>query len=186
MTCPPTRLAVLCLLLPLAAGARDWQSVAAESELGFRAEAQGEAFDGRFGGFEVRLSFDPAALDAARLDVAIELDSVDSRNAERDEMLAEAEFFDSRREPRASYRARRFTALADGRFRADGELTLRGTTRPVALTFAWREEGATAQLDGGARIDRLEFAVGSGDWADPTLIAREVEVSTRVVLRAVD
>jgi polyisoprenoid-binding protein YceI len=172
------------LLLPALAGARDWQVDPGTSTLGFRAEAQGESFDARFGRFEARIRFDPAVPEAGRFEVEIALDSVDSRNSERDDLLAEAGFFDSRRSPRARWQAERIERLPDGRFRADGELTLRGVTRPVPLTFAWQPHADGATLAGGARIDRLAFGVGDGEWADPELIGREVEVVTTLDLRA--
>jgi polyisoprenoid-binding protein YceI len=179
-------LACSALLLPLCTLAGDWRVDPADSRLGFRAEAQGEAFDGRFTRFEARIRFDPGSLDDSRFEVDIALDSVDSRNSERDEMLAEPEFFNIRADASARYRAERFEALGDGRFRALGELTLRGVTRPVPLDFDWRAEAGSATLDGGAELDRLAFEVGGGDWADADVIAHAVRVTTRLVLRAVD
>jgi polyisoprenoid-binding protein YceI len=180
----PVICTIAALLLPLASTAAEWRVDPAESRLGFRAEAQGEAFDGRFARFEARIRFDPAALDAARFEVDIALDSVDSRNSERDEMLIEPEFFDVSAERSARYRATRFEALGDGRFRALGELTLRGVTRPVPLDFTWQAATGGATLEGSAELDRLAFEVGSGDWADADVIAHAVQVTTRLVLRA--
>jgi polyisoprenoid-binding protein YceI len=179
----PIRLLLGCLLLPAAALAADWQLVPDDSSLGFRAEAQGEHFDGRFQRFEATIRFDPQSLDAGRFEVAIALDAVDSQNSERDDMLAEPEFFDSRRQPQAHYRAERFDALGGNRYRASGELELRGARRPVALDFDWQADGDGAVLVGTARLDRLAFGIGSGEWEDTDLIAREVEVQTRLVLR---
>ncbi|HEY5612417.1 MAG TPA: polyisoprenoid-binding protein, partial [Lysobacter sp.] len=42
--------------------------------------------------------------------------------------------------------------------------------------------GARPVLTGKATLKRLDFGVGSGDWADTDLIPNEVAVSTRVVL----
>lgn len=176
------RTALLSLLLLAApAIAADWRTEA-DSRLGFTATAQGEAFQGVFKRFEARIRFDPAALEDSRFEVEIDLRSVDSRNAERDEMLADPAFFDSLARPQAQYVATRFTALEDGRFRADGELTLRGATRAVPLDFAWASEGDGATLDGEATLDRIAFGIGSGEWEDASAIAHEVRVRTRLVL----
>jgi polyisoprenoid-binding protein YceI len=179
-------LACTALSLPLAAIAAEWRVDSADSRLGFRAEAQGEAFEGRFIRFEARIRFDPDALDNSRFAVDIALDSVDSRNSERDEMLAEPEFFNVRADTTARYRAERFEARGDGRFRALGDLTLRGVTRPVPLDFEWRAGAGGATLDGRAELDRLAFDVGGGEWADAEVIAHPVQVTTRLVLVAVD
>jgi polyisoprenoid-binding protein YceI len=183
---PRLLLAISLCLFAGTADARDWAVQPDASMLGFTASAQGEVFDGRFTRFEPRIRFDPDALDDSRFEVAIALDSVDSRNSERDEALAEREFFDSVRRPDAHYTATRFIALDDGRFRADGRLSLRGIEHPVALTFRWEQADGHATLDGEATLDRLDFEVGSGDWADPAMIAREVSVHTRLKLQAAD
>jgi polyisoprenoid-binding protein YceI len=179
-------LALPLLLLPAFVDARDWTVDPDGSSLDFTAEAQGEPFDGRFARIDVRIRFDPAALDDSRFEVAIALDSVDSQNSERDEMLAEPEFFDSGRQPNARYIADAFVAEGGNAYRADGELELRGVRRPVALQFEWTTEGERARLVGSARLDRLAFGVGSGDWEDTDLIAREVTVRTQLVLQAAE
>ncbi len=173
------------VLLPERAIAVQWQSTG-DSRLGFRANAQGEGFEGRFTRFSARIDFAPDRLDASRFEVEIDLGSVDSQNSERDDMLADPAFFDSATQPTASYFADRFEATGDGRFRADGALTLRGITEPVALHFRWSEDGASARLTGEATLDRLRFRVGDGDWADPEAIAHEVTVMTSLELTAVD
>jgi polyisoprenoid-binding protein YceI len=173
------------LLLAGAASARDWSAQPDASTLIFTATVERDDFDGRFDRFAARIRFDPETLDG-RFEVDIALDSLDSQNSERDDMLAEPEFFDSRQQPRSQYLAERFERLDDGRFRADGALTLRGVTRPVPLLFRWQQDGDAASLDGEAVLDRLAFGVGLGDWADTDLIAREVRVRTRLQLRPAD
>jgi len=180
------RILLLALLatVPVSALAADWQT-APDSSLGFVASAQGERFEGRFGEFEARIRFAPETLDGAEFDVQISLASADTRNAERDELLPEADFFNVGKHPQARYRATRFEALGGDRFRALGELTLRDVTREVALDFSW-QTGADggARLEGEARLSRLAFGVGSGEWADTSVIADEVQVRTQLNLRA--
>ncbi len=163
------------------AAAADY-TAAAGSTLGFRGEAQGEAFDGRFARFDARIRFDPAALADARFAVEIPLATADSQNAERDDTLKGADFFAVDAHPLARYEASAFRDLGGGRFAADGQLTLRGTTRPVVLEFTWTP-GAAPVLEGRATLDRTAFGVGGGDWADPGTIAHAVQVSTRLVLQ---
>ncbi len=168
---------IVCAPLPAA----DW-SVQPGARLGFEATAQGETFHGEFKTFAASIRFDPADLDGARFEVDIDLGSVDSRNSERDEMLADAAFFDSGRQPKARYVAERFVALDDGRFRAEGVLTLRGVSQPVPLAFSWQVEGEGATLKGEATLDRIAFGVGGGEWSDAEVIGHQVRVSTELSL----
>lgn len=176
-------LACSTLLWSDSAAALDWQVDPAASTLEFRGESQGEAFDGRFVRFEADIRFNPDDLAGSRFDVRIALDSVDTQNAERDEMLVDPAFFDLGRQAQGRYVAERFSALGDGRFRADGVLALNGIEQPVPLEFDFVQKDGDATLDGRAVLDRLQFEVGHGDWADPDAIAREVQVHTRLVLR---
>ena len=177
------RLFAALLALPLCAAAADWTADPAASKLQFTGESQGEAFTGRFERFTPAIAFDPAALDGARFDVAIDVASANTDNEERDSQLGDAAFFDPEQHPQARYVASRFEAIDGGRFRANGELTLRGVTKPVALEFAWKQDGDTAQLTGDAVLNRLDFGVGGGEWEDPESIALEVKVRTELALK---
>ncbi len=175
------RIALFALLLPLSGIAADYHMDAAQSHLGFVGTVQGERFEGRFAAFTADIRFDPDALAESRFDVRIDLASADSRNEERDSALKGEDFFAVERLPQAHYHAERFRRLDDGRFVADGELTLRGITRPVSLGFRWTP-GNPATLDGEAELKRLDFAVGAGDWADEDTIANAVRVVTSLRL----
>lgn len=168
------------LLASSSAMAADWAALPG-STLGFTASFQGEAFEGRFGNFSPQISFDPAQLDKSRFDVRIDVGTANTSNDERDDTLRSADFFDSRKQPEARYVATRFRALGGNRFVADGVLTLHGVSKPVPLTFTWTA-GAKPVLDGQASLKRLDFAVGTGDWADTDLLPNEVRVKTRLLL----
>jgi len=150
------------------------------STLAFAGKYQGEVFTGRFPAFTTRLAFDPARLDAARLDVAIPLAGATTGNADYDGELLGASFFDVAKFPQARFTATRFRALGGNRYAADGSLSLRGTSKPVTLEFTWTP-GARPVLAGKATVSRLAFGVGGGDWADTALIPDAIAISTRVV-----
>lgn len=152
-----------------------------ESTLGFSASFQGESFDGKFARFTPQIRFDPTKLATSRFDVRIQLASANTRNDERDQMLRSSEFFDAAAKPEARFIATRFRALGGNRYAADGTLTLHGISKPVALNFTWTA-GAKTVLSGEATLKRLDFGVGTGDWADTELLPNEVKVKTRLAL----
>lgn len=155
----------------------------AGSSLGFSGKYQGEAFNGQFPGFVTTFSFDPAQLAGAKLDVTIPLATATTRNADYDGELRGASFFNSKKFPQARYTATKFRALGGNKYAADGTLSLRGVSKPVTLTFTWTT-GAKPVLAGTAVIKRLDFGVGSGDWADVSVIPNEIKVATKVVFLA--
>lgn len=178
------KLPALVLLLSTPAMAADYVQ-APGSSLAFGGTYQGEAFSGTFPGFETKLSFDPAQLAAARLDVAIPLAMATTGNPDYDGELRGEAFFDAARFPQARYTATKFRALGGNRYAADGTLSLHGASRPVTLTFEWTP-GAMPVLSGRATVRRLEFGIGGGDWADTSLIPDAIAVSTKVVFRPAD
>lgn len=154
------------------------------SRLQFTAAYEGEEFTGRFGKFEAAITFDPKDLAHSRFDVRIPLASARTDNEERDEALLGPDFFDAGGKPEARYEATRFVLLKDGRYRAEGTLTLRGVSKPVPLVFRYTA-GARPVLVGDAIVNRLDFQVGTGDWADIELIPNQVRVHTHLVLAPV-
>jgi len=178
-------LLLLAALSPALASASDWQAQP-DSTLGFTGSAQGESFDGRFARFTPDVRFDPAELAATRFHVRIDLASADSANAERDELLHGAEFFDSATTPEAVFVAEgaRPNEAGDG-YLSDGTLTLKGVSKPVTLRFRFTATGDSAQLEASADLDRTAFGIGDGEWLDAETIAHEVSVAATLNLRRV-
>lgn len=176
----PVLIAVAALLAAPAADAREYR-MQEGSFLQFTSSYDGESFDGRFARFVPTLRFDPAALASSRFDVEIDLASASTGHDERDEVLVGDEFFDAAGIATARYVATTFRRTGEGRFVAEGTLTLRGIARPVALEFTWRP-GKRPVLDGEATVKRLAFGIGEGDWADTTVLPDEVKVRTHLVL----
>ncbi len=176
---PKTALLSSLLLVVAPAFATDYVQ-APGSSLVFAGTYQGDAFTGRFPGFATRLSFDPQRLATAKLDVTIPLASATTANADYDAEMRGKGFFASTRFPQAHYTATRFRGLGGNRYAADGTLSLHGVSKPITLIFTWAP-GAQPELSGKATVKRLDFGVGSGDWADTGLIPNDIAVSTKVL-----
>lgn len=164
--------------------AADWHVDAAASTLQFSGTAEGMAFTGQFHQFSPKIRFDPTDLAGSRFEVEIALASADTANAERDETLQGSDFFASKRFPSALFVAGRFRDLGEDRFAADGSLGLRGVEKPVTLEFTWAPDGAAATLDGTTTLNRLDFAIGAGDWADDGTVSHRILVRTHLQLEA--
>lgn len=113
------------------------------------------AFAAVTGNGEVRP--DGSAVGTITLDVA----SLDTRNAKRDEHLRSADFFDAANHPEITFSARS-AELRDGDgVHVVGQLTVRGISRPK--TFTARLVGADAgslTLDAEFTVDREQFGMG--------------------------
>ena len=104
-----------------------------------------------------------------RVDVSINVASLDSGHAQRDEILTGTEWFDAARHPQMTYRSSRLVFTSNRLSQVEGELTLRGITRPVkldivrykcGLNLAARKRGCGA--DAVATLKRSEFGMTKG------------------------
>ncbi|MBX3698139.1 MAG: YceI family protein [Dokdonella sp.] len=175
-----------CLLVSLAlaqpALAADY-TVDADSTLGFTANFQGEAFDGTFRHFEATIRYDPKDLAASKFDVSVDLAGVATGDKDRDDTLPTSEFFNVAKFPKAHFVTTGFRKAGDGVV-ATGTLSLKGIDKPVELEVSFEPTERGALLDVATTLHRLDFQVGTGDYADTSTIGDEVRVKGHLVLTA--
>ncbi|MFT5449223.1 MAG: cytochrome b561/polyisoprenoid-binding protein YceI [Gammaproteobacteria bacterium] len=157
------------------------------STITFTSEQAGGAFDGIWRSWQADLRFDPGNLEASRFDVTIKVGSVDTKSADRDQTMMQAEWFDRANYPNARFTTEQIRANADGSYTADAFLTIKGKSTPVTFDFTVREvdgrqtlEGTSKILNGGSRLDRLALALGTGQWATTDDIGQFVTVKVHV------
>jgi polyisoprenoid-binding protein YceI len=88
---------------------------------------------GQFHQFSGTLELDDADLSRSSASGAIEVASLDTGVANRDDHLRSAEFFDVGQFPEITYRSSLIEQTGDHTFRVSGDLTIRGVTREIAL-----------------------------------------------------
>ena len=105
---------------------------------------------GRFRPAEVRLVGEPDEPLSARAEAVIDAGSVDTGNGDRDAHLRSADFFDTEHFPTLRYLSGAVSQTGEGEFEVDGELTIRGVTRPVTLSVTL--EGVISDPWGNERL----------------------------------
>jgi polyisoprenoid-binding protein YceI len=153
-----------------------------QSRLEFVGVQAGAEFKAAFHKFTAAVDFAPDALASSRFDVQIELNSVDSKDKDRDTTIRGPDIFDVARWPMAHYLTRSFTKSAVG-FTAIGALTLRGVTKDVPIDFQFTPGAAGAKLEGSAKLKRLDFGAGQGDWKSTEEVADTVKVTFVLLLK---
>src|SRR5690606_15767043 len=117
------------LVFGVAYSAAQWSMQPGKSKWTFVATRAGAKFEGAFEQFSADIHFDPDDPGAGRFDVVIGLSSVNSRDRERDEVIAGPDMLDAAQWPTARYVVQGFTAIGGGKYRGAGRLTLRNVTR---------------------------------------------------------
>lgn len=173
---------LLALALSGAASAADY-AVQPASTLGFTGSFQGASFDGSFRQWHAAISYDPAHLAQSKFDVDVTMASVAVSDKDQQGALPGKDFFDVAQYPVAHFVTTGFRNVG-GKVVADGQLTLRGTTRPVSLAVDFKPQGRNATLDVSGSLKRLDFGVGGGDYADTSMIGADVKVHAHLLLVA--
>lgn len=130
-----------------------------------------------------------AVLDAedptrSHAEVTIQVASVDTGNAQRDEHLRTNDFFDAASYPEIRFVSTKAEALGDDNYRLTGDLTIKGITRSVAVDFEFTGLVADpwgnqrAGFEGKAVINRKDFGVNF----NAALEAGGVLVSEKITL----
>lgn len=181
-------LLVLAMAVPAAAGDAARWTVEPDSRVGFVAKQAGAPVEGVFERFDAEIVFGPAALAVSRVEVTIEVASVNSESNDRDQTIRSAALFDVATWPTARFVAERFEAVemdagGNGTFRALGSLTMRDVTREVVLPFELsfqdhpNDAGTLrARATGELTVNRLDYGVGQGLWTDTSVVADEVVI----------
>lgn len=174
---------LLALALPGVAAATDYTVQPASSTLGFSTTFQGESFDGKFGQWTAAISYDAAKLASSKFDVEVQLASAKTGDSDRDSALPGKDFFNVATFPTAHFVTTGFREVA-GKVIADGQLSLHGVTHPMSLTVTFKPQGSAATLDVSGTLKRLDFGIGTGDYADTSVIGGDVKVSAHLQLTA--
>ncbi len=154
------------------------------SEIRFVSRQMGVPVEGRFTRWQARLRFDPRQPQAAQVALDLDTRSLAFGAAETEAEAARAAWFDSARQPQASFRSSAVRALDGGRFEVAGTLTLKGVARElvVPVTLAPGPAAGQGVASGSFTIRRLDFRIGDGEWNDPSVVANEVQVRFRLQL----
>jgi polyisoprenoid-binding protein YceI len=164
---------------PPATGAHYVQ--AAGSSLGFTFEQAGARSNGSFKQFTTTFDYDEKNLATSRLDVKVQVASLDTQDKDRDGTLTGADLFDTKKFPLATFAANSLAQGAKG-VEAVGKLTIRGITKDLRVPLAIKPAGAGLELSGSVTIKRLDFGVGQGEWKSTEWVGDAVTITYKVLL----
>ncbi|MDP8987351.1 MAG: YceI family protein [Actinomycetota bacterium] len=119
---------------------------------------------GRFASFSGTVVIAEEPLDSSVV-VSIDVGSIDTGDEQRDGHLRSPDFFDVESHPTMTYRSTGLTSKGEGRYRVEGDLTIKGVTRPVPLSLTFEGVGVDPWgnqrlgFSATAEIDREQFGL---------------------------
>jgi polyisoprenoid-binding protein YceI len=140
-------LAVLVAAASLAsADATQWKFDPAHSEAGFTIRHLFSNVQGRFNTMSGTIAFDDKDWSKSSVEAVIDANSVFTNNERRDAHLRSSDFFDAANNPTLTFRSTKVTKGPGKDFKIEGNLTMRGVTKPVVLDASFLGQGAAGQM----------------------------------------
>lgn len=151
-----------------------------QSYLRFGAKQYGQIFEGNFL-FTGLIAFDPRDLKSSKVEIVIDISSINTGSEDRDQQAMAADWFNVEQFPEARFTANVFESLGSNKYIAKGELSIRDITHPLDLPFTLEiEENSfekVSKMSGEILLNRLDYGVGKGQWSSTEAIANEVKIS---------
>jgi len=190
----PVLLVALTLAATPAVTAETWSVDKAHTEINFKVDHFFTPVSGTFTDFDIDLQYDAANPANSSVDVRIEVASLHTGNADRDQHLRSPDFFEADRHPHITFRSISVRQAGEGQLVATGPLTIKGVSRIIDLPIQVlgvqeiREDmrpmlGGISRVAGFAadtRILRQDFGVGVGNWAATLVVGGNVDITIAV------
>ncbi len=160
----------------------------AHSAVAFKIRHLFSRVPGRFTKFEGIVTLDQADLSRSGVSVTIEAASIDTDEAKRDEHLRSDAFFDVGKHPTISFQSTGVKVVSKDKLQVSGNLTIRGTTKPVTLdvdllgTGPGFGGGYRAGFEGRTRINRQDYGVSWNKALEGggTILGDDVDITLNV------
>jgi polyisoprenoid-binding protein YceI len=120
---------------------------------------------GQLGRITGTLEYDGKDVNSIKADVSIDVTGLSTQNGGRDKHLRSDDFFDVENHPNITLKSKRVEAAGDGRFKLIGDLTIRGTTKEVALDVEGpspvvkTQRGIATGATATTKVKRLEYGL---------------------------
>jgi polyisoprenoid-binding protein YceI len=138
----------------------------AHSRIGFVARhAMITKVRGAFNDFEGKAYLNAEDPAKSNVTLTIKVDSIDTRNEQRDAHLRSNDFLDLATYPEITFVSTAVEPLGDDKYRVTGDLTIRGVTKPVSVDFEFTGSAVDpfgntrVGLEGTTKINRKDWGV---------------------------
>ncbi len=109
---------------------------------------------GRFNTISGKLNFDAKAPEKSKIDVKIDIASIDTNNQKLEAELIGEQWFDAAKFPSATFTSTKIEKLTDTTGKVTGDFTLHGITKPVVLDVTFNGAGQNPFM----KSDELGFS----------------------------
>lgn len=171
----------------------EWNVDSTHSKVGFSVRHFFTPVEGSFDQYSAELVWDRENPANSVINTTIQVASINTGNADRDGHLMTPDFFDAETWPEITFRSTAVEAQGDDLL-VTGDLTIKDVTRqvqmPVRLLGVQELAPEMQQMFGGIvevasfeaelEVDRRDFGVGTGGWAETAVIGGPVTITIQI------
>ncbi len=126
---------------------KKWKIDSAHSEVKFKVKhLLVSTVTGQFKNFEAEIESADDSFENAKVTFSADVDSIDTRNEQRDGHLKSADFFDAENHPKITFVSTELKKISESAYSLTGDFTIRGTTKKVTLNVVYN--GRSKGFDG--------------------------------------
>ena len=118
-----------------------WSVDASHSQVGFSVKHLVISnVRGEFGAYQGKLALDESEPAKSTVEATIDVNSINTKVADRDAHLKSADFFDAAKYPSITFKSTKVAKAGKDKLKVTGDLTLHGVTKPVVLDVSTSPE----------------------------------------------
>jgi len=161
-----------------------WNLDPTHTEIGFSVRHLMSKVRGKFESFEGSL-VTADDITASKVSVEVDLSSINTGTADRDNHLRSSDFFEVETHPKMTFATTGVTQKRDSEFVVDGELTIKGVTKPLELAVEFLGEGGDpwggtrVGVEASGEISRKEFGI---DFNIPVAGADKAMIGDKITI----
>jgi polyisoprenoid-binding protein YceI len=145
---------------------------------------------GSFHKFDAEVVADAADLTTANVHFSIDINSIDTRDEQRDGHLKSADFFDVEKFPTIEFKSTQVSRKNDEKYALTGDVTIHGVTKPVTFEVEFEGQGKDpwgnerAGFSASSSISRKDFGLTWNTALETggVLVGDEVKLALQVEL----
>ncbi len=132
-----------------------WKIDSAHSEVSFKVKhLVVSTVTGNFGQFDATIQSEKADFSDVKVAFEADINSINTKNEQRDGHLKSADFFDSAKYPKMSFASTSVKKVSDYELKVTGKLTMRGVTKEITLDVVYN---GTVPGFGGNQVAGFEI-----------------------------
>lgn len=155
----------------------EYRLVPSSSKIGFSIRHLTGRAQGVFPTASGTLTFSKDRPADSKVEVSVEVASIDTKSAQRDQHLRAQEYFWVKKFPKMTFKSLSFRKVAENKYMVTGPLVIRGHSKDISVPMTLSKKGSTwatgedvLQFQGDFNLDRTEFGVGQAS----SLLGNEV------------